>query len=86
MKAAPRPHRNSNGGRPFEDCPCEDLPFEAFPFEGFPFEGFPFEGFPFEGFPFEDFPFEDLASTQRRLAVNQVHRGAASAKDYLPVM
>ena len=76
MKAAPRPHRNSNGGRPFEDCPCEDLPFEAFPFEGFPFEDF----------PFEDFPFEDLASTQRRLAVNQVHRGAASAKDYQPVM
>ena len=45
-----------------------------------------FEAFPFEGFPFEDFPFEDLASTQRRLAVNQVHRGAASAKDYQPVM
>jgi hypothetical protein len=69
MEAALRPHRNSNGGSPFEDCPCEDL--------------LPFEDFPFEHFPFEHFPFEDFPSTQRRPAV---HRGAAGAQDYQPMM
>jgi 8-oxo-dGTP pyrophosphatase MutT (NUDIX family) len=81
MEAARPPHRNSNGGSPFEGCPFED-----FPFEDFPFEDFPFEDFPFEDFRFEDFRFEDLASTQRRLAVNRVHRGAAGAQDYQPMM
>jgi hypothetical protein len=71
MEAARPPHRNSNGGSPFEGCPFED---------------FPFEDFPFEDFRFEDFRFEDLASTQRRLAVNRVHRGAAGAQDYQPMM
>jgi hypothetical protein len=71
MEAARPPHRNSNGGSPFEGCPFED---------------FPFEDFPFEDFRFEDFRFEDLASTQRRLAVNRVHRGAAGAQDYQPIM
>jgi hypothetical protein len=71
MEAARPPHRNSNGGSPFED---------------FPFEDFPFEDFRFEDFRFEDFRFEDLASTQRRLAVNRVHRGAAGAQDYQPMM
>jgi hypothetical protein len=66
MEAARPPHRNSNGGSPFEGCPFED--------------------FPFEDFRFEDFRFEDLASTQRRLAVNRVHRGAAGAQDYQPMM
>jgi hypothetical protein len=71
MEAARPPHRNSNGGSPFEGCPFED---------------FPFEDFRFEDFRFEDFRFEDLASTQRRLAVNRVHRGAAGAQDYQPMM